>query len=843
MTDEQKKVFWGGNSFFNYEMNFAETDTVIDCEQIQSESVQITESICEEEEFVLGGCIASCCEFDVSGMTDTELAGLQFAVTLSDLEGRVSLPMGVYRVDTAKRVDDKDYKHIIGYDALYDASVDVSGWYNSLFPDEGSRVTIGDMRCSLLEYLGMSYVKQSLANDSLEVGKTIEPEALAGTDVLKAICTVNGAFGKINREGLFEEIYPGNPALFPDESLYPSEDLFPEDTFEYLGNGDREAPEYRDVQYEEYTTKPITCVSIKSDDTDTDITAGKDFSNPYVISGNFLLYGLEVNTLRNVADEILRKISGIIYRPCTVSLCGLPYVETGTAFALEKRTDIVESIVFTRTLTGIQELIDTFEAKGSELRMNEVMPDLEIIRIQNKLLNIQKNVDAVSVEMKDMEKGMSSKIEQTAESITSTVAGAQKVWDEADWSGKITLYGYGEPADTEDTEDTAWGTFYLDQETGELYSLATNAAGVRFWVNVAKLKQITAEMSSKLNQTATDIAAEVKRASDAEGELSGRLNVAADAIVAEVSRAQGSEDNLSSRLSITESSISTKVSRGDVVSEINQSPDKIELKANRLIVESDGFTLDGNGNATFSGAIRGGSISGTWMSTDYLSINGGYGVTLKVNYGGTVPQLMLDDGFGHISSITPTGATVAGNSVVTSAWESAPNGPIIQTGSHRIPSVSFCDSKYGGASDYRIKKNTKPLPEGIDKVFDLLRPIEYEFKDTITGWKGRHFGELSQRIDKVMKECGLDPDEYALTGTREIDEGMGEEPYCIDNKVHYINHDEVTWLCVDQIQKLKKQQEIMKQEQETMRKAMEEMKSEMELLRSRFAEMEGSNVQ
>lgn len=826
MTDEQKKVFWGGNSFFNYEMNFAETDTVIDCEQIQSESVQITESICEEEELVLGGCIASCCEFDVSGMTDTELAGLQFAVTLSDLEGRVSLPMGVYRVDTAKREDDKDYKHIIGYDALYDASVDVSGWYNSLFPDEGSRVTIGDMRCSLLEHLGMSYVKQSLANDSLEVGKTIEPEALAGTDVLKAICTVNGAFGKINREGLFEEIYPGNPALFPDESLYPSEDLFPEDTFEYLGSGDKEAPEYRDVQYEEYTTKPITCVSIKSDDTDTDITAGKDFSNPYVISGNFLLYGLEVNTLRNVADEILRKISGIIYRPCTVSLCGLPYVETGTAFALEKRTDIVESIVFTRTLTGIQELIDTFEAKGSELRMNEVMPDLEIIRIHNKLLNIQKNVDAVSVEMKDMEKGMSSKIEQTAESITSTVAGAQKVWDEADWSGKITLYGYGEPADT---EDIAWGTYYLDQITGILYSLATNAAGVRYWANVAQLQTISSTIQTQIAQTEDSIIQEVSQTYETKDD------------------AGNTKKDLFSRIAQTLQRIALEINNGDKTAGIVIT-----------MINEDGTTSNVSGTIDMTGLVTFKNLENSGETT----INGANIITGTVSCdtlnGGTINGQTIKGG--SISGTRIIGVVIEGSNVITAnqfyeiygstpvtliknAWVLDDNGKHKNTtGSYNIPSIEYCNAAYAKASDYRIKKNTKPLPKNIDKVFDSLRPIEYEFKDTITAWKGRHFGELSQRIDKVMRENGIKPDEYALTGTREIDEGMGEEPYCIDNKVHYINHDEVTWLCVDQIQKLKKQQEIMKQEQETMRKAMEEMKSEMELLRSRFAEMEETNV-
>lgn len=664
MTDEQKRVFWGGNSFFNYEINFAEIDKVIDCEQIQSESVQITESICEGEEMVLGGCIAGCCEFDVSEITDTELAGLQFSVTLGDLEGKVSLPMGVYRVDTAKRIDDKDYKHIIAYDALYDASVDVSGWYNSLLPDEDSRVTIGDMRCSLLEHLGMSYVKQNLANDSLEVGRTIEPEGLTGTDVLKAICTVNGAFGKINRRGLFEEIHAGNPGLFPEENLYPSGDLYPEDAFEYLGSGDRDAPEYREIQYEEYTTKPITCVSIQSGDMDAGITAGDDMGNPYVISGNFLLYGLGADTLRNVAGEILHKISGIVYRPCTVSLCGLPYVETGAAFALEKRTDIVESIVFTRTLTGIQELIDTFEAKGSELRMNEVIPDMEIIRMNNKLLNIQKNVDMVSVEMQDMEKEMSSKIEQTAEGITRTVARAQSTWDETGYD--INVYGYGPPDFEEGTHK--WGTYYLDQETGKVYSYGTQN-GAWVWTEIANLPRITDELASDISQTA-------------------------ESITHEVARAKGTERELSSRMEQTISSISLTVQNGE--------------KTAGLVIRlqnGDGSTSEVSGTIDMTGIVTFRDLSGEGTTT----INGS-NITTGTLKGINIESsnVIVSNRFYEIVGSTPT-------ALVKDSWEADSGGGYKITGTaYNIPSISYCNAHYATVSDYNnLKKEVEKLQKSI----------------------------------------------------------------------------------------------------------------------------------
>lgn len=220
--------------------------------------------------------------------------------------------------------------------------------------------------------------------------------------------------------------------------------------------------------------------------------------------------------------------------------------------------------------------------------------------------------------------------------------------------------------------------------------------------------------------------------------------------------------------------------------------------------EINGSTITG-GTIT-GGTISGGTISGTVIDTSAITINGGNGILLRSNYGGAVPEMRLVDSVGHMTILTPTGCSILGDSIVTASWSDAENGKkIIHAGTYRIPSVAFCDEKYVKVSDYRIKKNTKPLPGNIDDVFDCLRPIQYEFKDKINAWRGKHFGELAQRIDKMMKENGLNPDEYSLTGVRELDDGIGEEEYCIDGKVHYINHEEITWLCVDQIQKLKKQ--------------------------------------
>ena len=116
-------------------------------------------------------------------------------------------------------------------------------------------------------------------------------------------------------------------------------------------------------------------------------------------------------------------------------------------------------------------------------------------------------------------------------------------------------------------------------------------------------------LQSQITQNAESITMEVKRATQAEGSLSSKITQTAESITAEVTRAKGAEEAMSSRITQTAESISTKVSKGSVSSEISQESDKVTLTANRLIVNSTGFNLDGNGNASFSGTITSSALN------------------------------------------------------------------------------------------------------------------------------------------------------------------------------------------------------------------------------------------
>ena len=595
LTDEQKRMFYTSGYSNNYILTFRDIGLVIDNETIHSETPAIKESICDEEEFTLGGCIASSMEFEVSEILAEDITGLEYTAQLEvkNESGELvqTVPMGVYRVDSAKQAEDKDYKKVTAYDRMYDISEDVAAWYNEYFAGDATH-TVKETRESLLTYLGIPFVVQTLPNDDVTLEKTMEVTSMAGTDVLRALCVINGGFGRMNREGKFEVISLTGLGFFPEDSqgedgnLYPSETLYPEDYFEYLGMSDDEnaCPEYRSCKYEEYMTMPITCLNIQSTTDDVGVTVGDDLTNPYVITANFFLYGKSQDELAEIGQNILGRIKGVTYRPNTTELDGLPYMECGDVFALEKKNDSVESYIFSRTLSGIQALKDTYEAKGNYIRANEVSSNDEIIQLKGKSLEIKKSVEGLSIEVKDFEEDTASKFEQTDKAITAEVKRATEA-------------------------------------EGELSS-AIEVTAESITAEVKRATEAEEELSSSLELTAESISAEVKRSTEAEGELSSRIEQNAKEIVLKVDENGNivevgltADPEEGTKFTVTAKNI--KLSADELLTIL--SGGTIELTGKHIKINSDNWSVDETGTMTAKNiTISGGNID---LETSYTGDN------------------------------------------------------------------------------------------------------------------------------------------------------------------------------------------------------------------------------
>lgn len=443
LTDEQKAMFYSSGYYKGYRMVFDDINLTIDNEIIHQESVKITQSICSDEELSLGGCIASSIEFEVSEVMDKDVTGLEFKcyMDVEDAEGNtvLTIPMGVYRVDSAKCVDDKDYKKIIAYDALYDASEDVSEFYNNIFA-ENETISYAEFRLKILNHFGIDFVGRNYINDDETAKKTLSPQGnLTGVMILKGICEANGAFGYIDRNGKFAEAIAREAAgLFPEEDLYPADDLYPESgaNVQYVG-AETDKAQYINTKFEEYETMPITCVTIKSSADDIGVASSDDESNPYIISSNFLFYGKTQEELKSIGKGIQSVLSGFVYRPNETTLEGLPYMDVGDWYSLVKNRDGVVSPILSRTLTGVQGLRDTFSSKGNKVRANEQTTRDELIQNMGKSLEIQKSIDGLSVEVIDLGKKEQSHFEQTSSAIVLKV----------DKNGRMVEVGLGVNAD------------------------------------------------------------------------------------------------------------------------------------------------------------------------------------------------------------------------------------------------------------------------------------------------------------------------------------------------------------------------------------------------------------
>ena len=81
-----------------------------------------------------------------------------------------------------------------------------------------------------------------------------------------------------------------------------------------------------------------------------------------------------------------------------------------------------ESTVLKRTISGIQSIKTTVEAKGKQYQTDSIDTNTQIDLIRNRTAKIEKSIDGLSIEFKDFENDTRTKFEQTADSISSKVS-------------------------------------------------------------------------------------------------------------------------------------------------------------------------------------------------------------------------------------------------------------------------------------------------------------------------------------------------------------------------------------------------------------------------------------
>lgn len=384
--------------------------------EIHFEQFELKEILCDDDYLTFGQCNASQLKFKISNVF-TSMVGKQINVS-AVINGHTDAPFifGKYRVISDKPTDDKRYRNVTAYDAIYDiGEAEVSSWYNGLkFP-----LTLKQFRDSFFAYFGVEQVETTLPNDSMEVAETIKPSELSGQTVMEAICSINGCFGHINHDGKFEYVFLKAiiSGLYPKKGLYPQKGLYPRkgSEKEKVTGG-----KYKSVKYEDFVCQKVTKVQIRKSENDigavypdTEITEN---DNSYILQDNFLVYGMGADDLETVARNLYEVIKVVKYRPYNCEKIGNPCLSLGEAVNVYTAKEIIESYVLSRTYKGIQQPTDTISASGKSPKYSEQVNGINksIIQLRGKTNELERNVEETRSEIKDVESGLDTKITQTA---------------------------------------------------------------------------------------------------------------------------------------------------------------------------------------------------------------------------------------------------------------------------------------------------------------------------------------------------------------------------------------------------------------------------------------------
>lgn len=388
-----------------------DTDQHISNSDVVSGTFSLNESAFTTKELRFGLLVAS--ELSVKLYnTVPNLMDKEISVSIA-LDNMASNPLkiGKYKVLEDKPTTDRLYKQIKAYDSLYEViNKEVVSWYEGLlFP-----MTLKVFRDSFFVFLGIEQENTTLINDDMLVDKTILANSIPGKQVLSAICELNGAIGRMNRDGKFEYvILDANPTS--------------RITIDNIAS--------KSGSYEDFDCQPISKVQIRQTTDDIGAIVGED-GNTYIMQDNFLVYGKSASDLNTIATNLLSIIKGITYTPFNVkAIYGNPCYEIGDAITVVTANKTFNSYMFNRTLKGIQAMTDNIKADGVEYYTE----NLNSANTQIQQLARQTNELSRTVEET---KSIVSSLELNNE-FTNVALGKEITLEDSGAFPLVELYGYG----------------------------------------------------------------------------------------------------------------------------------------------------------------------------------------------------------------------------------------------------------------------------------------------------------------------------------------------------------------------------------------------------------------
>ena len=402
-SDSDKQKYMTGQYRKEIKLYFPQLSLTVLNSQIYGESLSLEEAIFDGNgELSIIGCISNRFSIEIRNQ-GVQLKNKTIQVSIRIDNGSWNRIFTGY-VDSVETVRDRSYQKLMCYDALYKyQDKNFFDTYDALtFP-----VTIKTLRDAIFSFIGISQESTTLVNDGVSISQTIEDGELAVIDALRAVCQMNGVFGKINASGVFEYV---DITVSQDVLPYPS-GFYPGEAYPCSTDGEANyIDKYRNVTFEDYELAAITGVTVRDGTSDTTYGRYGTSGNMYLVEGNIWCQGLTQATKNTIAQNLFGKVQYAVYTPFEAVTVGLPYIECGDAVTFyvydyssgHAETVVMSFSVMSRYLKGIQWLTDTYKAAGSEYQP-EVQPVSYEMNVEQQITVIENEISGIGGRIDDID--------------------------------------------------------------------------------------------------------------------------------------------------------------------------------------------------------------------------------------------------------------------------------------------------------------------------------------------------------------------------------------------------------------------------------------------------------
>lgn len=520
----------------------------------------------------------------------------------------------------------------------------------------------------------------------------------------------------------------------------------------------------------------------------------------------------DINSKSN-GDEIGENIYNImqdvsVYRPFEVETAGNPLVEVGDSIQIgTTNNETIISYVLKRTLTGIQALKDTYSATGDErYPESSDSTNSEIVQLKGKLNTLIRTVEETTSQIQDIEKGLSSIIRQTAESITMEVLRSVKSEDGIiEYASKI-----------EQKAESIALTVAQKTEGGDTWESTLKLVADSIQSKVGK-----GDVISSINQTKEEITIDARKIN-----LNG-------AVTANGNFKIGTDGKIEA--------VGAKLS-GDITAKTFTCHEYLKMRLN------DQYPAIPVIKFNMWGDSEGQSYSGDLIFTPSTSYAINTYFKSAVHFDGDV---YFNKSFNARSAVFDGDVLVEDNMTADRFYaytSCAPyydcedknnDGANLGGGSRRWNNI-YARTTTINTSDKNSKRDIKPIEERYEKLWKKIRPVSFMFNngDRV------HLGIIAQDLEEAMFETGLTADELAMfckdikqkriEGTDEFEDVVnenGEKEY-----IYGVRYGELIALNTHMTQKLYQENKELKNEVSELK---ETVKKQNDVIKQILSKVEG----